>query len=333
MKKVITAAAVVALGMSSPAIAEEVLKFSFFGPGPDPTFADVLKPWADAINAEGTGKVKIDTFPGGGLGRNPAIQLKLVQDGVADAAWIVPSYTPGRFPDNEVLELPGVIRDVKESSVAFRRLYDKGLIDGYGEFYVVLLSTTHPYFINTVKPVSKLEDLKGMKLRAGGPVAGDSMRAIGVTPVGMPIPAVAENISKGVLDGSAAEWNVLYAFRIIEVAKNHYMGRLGTVPLGVIMNKERYDGLSADVRAIIDKHSGEGLSKKFGEVHLAVQVDKNKQTRNNPDHRFTDLDEAEQQKWDAAMKPVVENWIQKHPKGQILFDALNKELDAIRSGS
>ncbi len=109
-----------------------------------------------------------------------------------------------------------------------------------------------------------MDDLKGMKLRAGGPVASASMKALGVAPVGMPIPAVAENVSKRVLDGSGAEWNVMYAFKIIEVAKNHYMQRLGTVPLTVLFNKDKYESLSAEARAIIDKHSGEALSRKLG---------------------------------------------------------------------
>jgi len=330
-KKTFVAAAALALMGTTADAAEKTLKLSFFAPPKDPTFSKVVGPWADAISAEG--HVKIDKFPSGALGRNPRLQLKMVLDGVADMAWIVPAYTPGRFPDNQVMELPNIINDVKESSYAFRKLYDRGLLDGYGDFYVPLLSTTHPYFINTTKPVTKIADLKGMKLRAGGPVASASMKALGAVPVGMPIPAVAENISKGVLDGSAAEWNVMYAFRIVEVAKHHYMARLGTVPLTVLFNKKVYDGLSAKARASIDKHSGLGLSKKFGQVHFDIQEDRLNRTQARPDHKFVFPDAAAQKAWADTLDGVTQDWLKKHPKGPKLLAALKEELANARAGN
>ena len=329
--KLVVASTLLAASMGTASLAEEVLKLSFFASPKDPTYADVLLPWVEAINAEGKGIVRIDTFPGGALVRGPAAQAKAVTDGVADLAWVVPAYTPGRFPDNDVMELPGVIQNVKESSIAFRRLFDQGMLRGYDDFYVPLLATTHPYAVHTVKPVNTMDDLKGMKLRAGGPVASAAVTALGAVPVGMPVPAIAENVSKGVLDGTGAEWNVMYAFKIIEVAKNHYMQRLGTVPLTVLMNKERYDSLPAEARAILDKHSGEALSRKFGEVHFAIQGKRLETTKAKADHTIVDPDEAEKKRWNEVMNSVVEDWVAKHPKGKELFSALQTELTRIRA--
>lgn len=324
-------AAIAVTAISGAAWSEEVLKLSFFGSPKDPTYADVLVPWMEAINAEGAGIVRIDAFPGGALVRGPAGQAKAVSDGVVDMAWVVPAYTPGRFPDNDVMELPGVIHDVRESSIAIRRLYDQGMLSGYDDFYVPLLVTTHPYSIHTVKPVTSIGDLKGMKLRAGGPVAGASMKAFGAVPVGMPVPAIAENVSKGVLDGTGAEWNVMYAFKIAEVAKNHYMQRLGTVPLSVLFNKESYDALPDEARTIIDKHSGEALSRKFGEVHFAIQGKKLAATQENADHTIVIPTDADVAAWNDLMSGVVAEWVESHPKGQELLAALQSELDKIRA--
>lgn len=329
--KLTVAATAAAMMMSGAASSEEVLKLSFFASPKDPTYADVLQPWIKVINAEGAGIVRIDAFPGGALVRGPAAQAKAVSNGVADLAWIVPAYTPGRFPDNDVMELPGIIRDVKEASIAFRRLYDRGLLRGYGDFYVPLLATTHPYAIHTVKPVKSMDDLKGLKLRAGGPVASAAIKALGAAPVGMPVPAIAENVAKGVLDGSGAEWNVMYAFKIIEVAKNHYMQRLGTVPLTVLMNKERYESLPAKARSIIDKHSGEVLSRKFGDVHFAIQGARLATTKARRGHTIVSPGEKEVARWNALMDGVVQNWINSHPKGKELFAALKEELARIRA--
>ncbi len=329
--KTLVAAVLASAMMSSGALSEEVLKLSFFASPKDPTYADVILPWVEAINEEGKGIVRIDTFPGGALVRGPAAQVKAVSDGVADLAWVVPAYTPGRFSDNDVMELPGVIRDVKESSIAFRRLYDRGLLSGYDDFYVPLLATTHPYAVHTVKPVGSMDDLKGMKLRAGGPVASAAVTALGAVPVGMPVPAIAENVSKGVLDGTGAEWNVMYAFKIIEVAKNHYMQRLGTVPLAVLMNGEKYNSLSDEAKAIIDKHSGEALSRAFGDVHFDIQGKRLETTKANSDHTIVMPSEEDAARWDEVMSGVVEEWVGTHPKGQELYSALQEELESIRS--
>lgn len=333
-KRILSVCSSVALLASVGAVqAKEVtLKLAFFAPPQDPTYSQVVGPWVDAINAAGKGVVKIDAFTGGALGRNPRLQVKMVLDGVADIAWAVPAYTPGRFPDNQVMELPTVIRDVKESSVVFRRLYDRKLLRGYDDFYVPLLSTTHPYAIHTTKPVKKISDLKGMKLRAGGPVAGASMRALGAVPVGMPVPAIAENISKGILAGSAAEWNVMYAFRIIDVAKNHYMARLGTVPLAVLMNRKKLESLPANAQEIIRKHSGAPLSRKFGDVHFRIQGEKLAVTKKRAGHNFVFPSKDDLAKWDATLKPVVDNWVNTHPRGKELFTALNEELTKYRAG-
>ncbi len=333
MKELLLAAAVAMSALAGAAQAQEVtLKMAFFAPPQDPTYSKVVKPWIDSINAAGAGILKIDSFPGGALGRNPRVQVKLILDGVVDMAWVVPAYTPGRFPDNQVMELPTIIRDVKEASVAFTRLYNKGLLRGYGDFFVPLLATTHPYAIHTTRAVKHFSDLKGMKLRAGGPVAGASMKALGVVPVGMPIPAVAENISKGVLDGSAAEWNVMYAFRIVDVAKYHYMAKLGTVPLAVLFNKKKFDSLPAAAQALLKKDSGEKLARVFGDVHYAIQGDKLALTKKRKDHSFVFPSKQELAAWDAKLKPVITNWVKKHPKGQMLFTALMKELTDYRAG-
>ncbi|OGA43527.1 MAG: hypothetical protein A3G25_19385 [Betaproteobacteria bacterium RIFCSPLOWO2_12_FULL_63_13] len=324
---VIAAAALINAPMAN---AQVTLKLAFFGTGKDPTYSDVIAPWIDEVNKKGQGIIKIDGFPGGALGRNPRLQVKLIDDGVVDMAWVVPAYTPGRFPDNDVMELPGVFNDVRESSLVFHRLHAKGLLRGYDNYYAVLLSTTHPYSIHTVEPVNKIADLKGMKLRAGGPVAGASMRALGVVPVGMPVTAIAENISKGILQGTAAEWNVMYAFRIIDVAKNHFMARLGTVPLSVLFNKKRFDALPQQAKDIIRSTSGEILTKKFGDVHFAIQGKRTETTKKTAAHKIIIPSPEVQKNWDATLKPVVDNWVKTHPKGTTLYNAVLAELKAIR---
>ncbi len=312
--------------------APTTLKLAYFGSTRSPTWREVMSPWADDVTRDSKGTIKIDKFPGGTLGRNPRVQVKLVLDGVTDLGFFVPSYTPGRFPDTQIMELPGIVNHSLESSIAIWRLYNQGLLRGFDKFKVLMLVTTDPYTIHTKNPVKRIADLKGLKLRAGGPVAGATMKALGAIPIGMPIPAVAQNISKGILDGSAVDWNVLYAFRIVDVARHHYMGLVGTVPIGILMNKAKWSALPAAAKAAFNKHSGEALARRHGISNAGVQKRLGAKTRKDPKHSIVDPDAAAQKQWDAIMKPVVSQWAKKHPNGQKLLQTLRNELANIRAG-
>ena len=326
-------AGIALIALSAAAGAEPMnLKLAYFGGPRNPTYADVMVPWAREVTAASQGTVKIDTFPGGTLGRNPRVQVKLVLDEVADMAFFVPSYTPGRFPDNEVMELPGLFRNNLESGVAIWRLYAKGLLRGYDKFKVMMLVTTAPYTMHTKTPVRSITDLRGMKIRAGGPVAGAAIRALGAVPVGMPIPSVAQNISKGIIDGTASDWNVLYSFRIVDITKYHYMALLGTVPIGVIMSEKRWNTLPAAAKAAFDGIGGEELARRNGKINAKVQAALEAKTRKNPDHHFVDLDAAALKKWEETVDPLINEWANKHPNGKVLLQAVKKEVAAVRAG-
>ena len=339
-KALVLGATAVAFGMgiAAPLTAAPVkLKFGIFTPAKEPTYKAMMVPFAREATRDSNGTIQIDTFPGGSLGKNPRAQLKLAIDGVVDMTWIVPSYTPGRFPDNGVFELPGLFNNVQESSHTIWRMFEKNLLRGYQNVFVVSLFLTHPYFIHAKPKVTKLSDLKGLKIRAAGPVFGASIRALGAVPVGMPAPAIAENISRGVINGAALEWNGHYAFRTKDVAKftlisNSGSGLLGTVPLATVMNKKIFDGLPADGRKSILKHHGLEMTKRFAKLHDAINKKLRTATEKNPDHTVTRLSADEQNRFDSIMKTVVADWEKRHDRGKELLAAVRSEVRAIRAG-
>src|SRR5271170_8371158 len=134
-----TAAAVPAATMlgSKLARAEDHLKWAVFTPDSEVTFRTVMKPYAEAVQRDSNNAVVFDLFPNGALGRNPGQQPQMLIDGVADVAWVIPSYSPGRFPDTEVLELPGMFRSLRESSLVASRLGAHNVLRDYGDFYII----------------------------------------------------------------------------------------------------------------------------------------------------------------------------------------------------
>ena len=318
--------------ITAAAAKEVTLRLSYFGGPTGSTWADVMKPWYEAINKDGKGVLKIEPYAGGALVPSPRGQVKALTDGVADIAFVVFSYTPGRFPDNDVMELPTLFNDVKESSHVIRALYNKGMLRGFDKFYVPFLVTTYPYNFHTAKPVKTLADLKGMKLRAGGPVAGAALRALGVAPVGMPITVVAENISKGVLDGTATDWNVMYSFRINDVAKNHYMQLFSTVPIGMMMTKEKFAGLPKDAQALITKYSGKWIDDLFVKTTTAQQDKLLAQIKADKSHTIVTPDQADKAAYEKIMSGVVAKWAKGNKKREVILAVAQSELKKMRAG-
>src|SRR5262245_41871106 len=133
MRKII-GSAILALGIgwSLSASADPVhLKFAFDNPDTDAIWVTTLKPFIDELNAVDPSKLVVDGYPNGALGKNLAQQPQLVQSGVADIAFVIPSITPGRFADTEVLGLPGLFHSLKESTLAHTAMVQDGDFKSY----------------------------------------------------------------------------------------------------------------------------------------------------------------------------------------------------------
>ncbi len=334
VKKPLMAVLVAGLCWTGAAHAEATkLKFAIFTPDKEMTFINVMRPFAANVAKASQGTIEFELFPNGGLGRDPGKQMKMVQDGVADLAWIIPSYTPGVFPDDEVVELPGIIRDSREGSIAIWRLWEKGLIRGYENLVPLAIFTSDPYTVHTNFNTRTLDDLKGKKIRAAGPVASDTVKAVGAVPVGMPFTQVTESISRGVIDGTLAHPIALYDFGVAKVATHHYLARFGAVTLSIIMNKAKFDALPAPAKAALMKYRGEPQSKAFGDMVVKRNAELIAQWSKDKKHQVVKLSDADEAAFMTTVTPVITAWEAKSARNKQLLDALQAELGKIRSGS
>lgn len=185
MIRMILAAAFTGLA-AVPLSAETVLRFSSFEPPVAFITSQILTPWAEEVSQASEGTLHIEMYPGGTLGRDPATQLNLVLSGVADIAWIVPGYTPGRFDQATVTELPFLVPSAEAGSVAAARMLDRGVWSGGGfdDVKVLGLFVTSPGHLASTSPVNELGDVAGLSIRGAGPVLLGTGAALGGTPVG-----------------------------------------------------------------------------------------------------------------------------------------------------
>lgn len=254
------------LSSSSTALAADVtLRFAHFWPPVAGLHKNVYQKWADAVEKESAGRIKVEMYPSATLAKPPA-QYEAVKNQVADVTATVLGYSANRFPLTQVVELPGVTGKGTHGSCVVQTLYDEGLLDAeYKDTKPLFLFTHGPgHFHTQAKAITRPADFKGMKIRRPTTVVSKVLEEMGAKPVGMPAPKSYPSMQRGVIDGVALPWEGALAFRLNELAKNHTEVGLYTLSFIVTMNKSVYNGLPADLKKVIDNNSGQKWSQIAG---------------------------------------------------------------------
>ncbi|MAS04471.1 MAG: C4-dicarboxylate ABC transporter [Ahrensia sp.] len=307
-------AAALAAGFgAAPVEAQEVtLRMHQFLPAQANVPKYVLDVWADKVEAESDGRIKIQRFPSMQLGGTPPELIDQAIDGIADIIWTVAGYTPGRFPRTEVFELPFMMTNAEATSKAYWEMAEKYMLnDDFKDFHTIGVWVHGPGIIHSKEPIRSIEDLNGVKLRAPTRVTNMMFSSLGATPVGMPVPAIPEALSKGVVDATVIPWEVAGIVKVPELVSNHteFPGAsLYTTSFIFAMNKDRYESLPDDLKKVIDDNSGLEFSGLAGKVMQEYDAPTRKiavERGNN----IIELSEEEVQAWRDASAPTIDAWV------------------------
>lgn len=334
MRAILIGVSVAMLGcLSTMAAAQPIkLKFAEFSADTERLHNTVAKPFAAAVNKEAAGVIEIELFPNGALGRNPQQQAQMVLDGVAEIAFIVPPFTPGRFPETEVIELPGLFQNLREATLVYTRMVAAGALKDYGDFFPIALWGTPPFSIHAGFPIKSVGDLKGKKIRASGVIQIESLKALGVVPVGMPPTEVPEAISRRTIDGATSQPSVVFDFGIDRVTTTHYFIRLGVVPLTVLMNRKKFESLPKAGQDAIRKFSLDWIAKVYTESMVEYDAALTRKLQADAKRRVVFPAQADQEAARAAFEPVIKAWVARSPRHAEVYKMVGAEIDKVRSG-
>lgn len=306
LKKIIATIGVLAL--VSPAMAEPiVLKFASPAPAPTPVNGKFLQVWSDKVSAESNGTLKIEFVPGGVLGKEGQL-LDRVKNGVVDIAWDLQGYYPGNFPKSSVVELPFSFDHGGPASAALWDIFKDGTIaDEYDGVKVLNLWAFPNGSVMTVKPVTTMSDLKGMKFAANSPIRQRMISALGATPVNIPLFEWYQSLNRGVLDGVAETMSIVPPFKLHEVL-NHYIDiSTGGVPGFVFMNQAKFDSLPDAAKKAIADNSGKEWSRAMGAFWEGAR-DAGEGLILKSGFTVDKLPPAEEAKWKAVMLDSAKPW-------------------------
>lgn len=265
-------AGALALGLSATAaLAQEVtLRFQHFISPKGSVPAFFMEPWAEKVMAESNGRIKVELYPAMQLGGKPPALYDQIRDGVIDGGWALPAYTPGRFPEAEAFELPFMTSmSAEASSRAAWDFTQKYMGERFGDIKVLAVHVHGPGIIHKKGgPITSTADFKGLKLRGPSRQANKLLETLGATPVGMPVPAFPEALSKGVVDGGVIPWEIVPPLKVQELTDSHteVAGDRALYNTFFIwgMNIDSYNALPDDLKAVIDANSGPEASAAAG---------------------------------------------------------------------
>jgi TRAP-type C4-dicarboxylate transport system substrate-binding protein len=319
---------------------EVTLKLHHFLGPQAPAHTRMLEPWAQAIEADSEGRIKIEIFPAMSLGGAPPQLFRQVVDGVVDIVWTVNGYTPGLFPRSEIFELPTIfVNDIAATNLAMRDLFDSHLAAEYEPVHVLFMHVHAGQAIHMAQePVRTPEDTAGKRLRVPGPTGNAVVEAMGATPVTMPVPDLPQALSTNAVDGALIPWEIIPALQLQETTAYQIEGpdksRFGTTTFQVSMNKARWDGLPDDLKEVFERNSGEDWLREVAQIWrdsddagIAMAVEAG--------NEHIVLTEQEWEAFNTVLAPVVDQWVEDRSDegfdSRALADAAREALAARRS--
>lgn len=267
----------------------------------------IMQEFIDELQARTDGRVKIRYFPGGSLLKAPAT-IKGVESGIADIGLAHIEYTAGRFPVMEVCEMPLGYPTGWVANQIMNDFYNKFRPKEFDKFKVLWWHANSPSMLITKKPVRKLEDLKGLTIRAPGRF-GDIISALGGTPSPTHIMETYDAISKGVIDGVFTPYETLRTFKFAEVAQ--YVTVTWAIgpcyPFFVAMNRTKYEKLPPDIKEVVDTLAGE-YRERMALMWNGVEFP-GKAFGESKGVEFIELSPEETDRWVQAAGTVIDNYI------------------------
>ncbi len=269
--------------------------------------AILIDQWCKEVEKKTDGRVKVTHFPGGTL--SPIGQIyDGVAKGVFDIGVAPTSYTTGRFPLSEVIDLPLMYNSGNQATRLANAFYKKFQPKEYDDVKVFYMYAHGPGFIHTKKPIGKLEDIRGLRIKSTG-LNSKIVSVLGGTPVTIPLNETYDSLQRGIVDGLIIHNEVLKTFRFGEVAKCTVLdhGVSNTTLFVTAMNKAKWNSLPKDVQEIIEKINQEYAVKV---ANIFTELDKEGDDYLvQSGNKVVKVPAEEQAKTAAKMRPLLDDYV------------------------
>lgn len=281
------------------------LKFSTWHPPVSREVKTVWTPMMEEVKKKSGGKMAYTMYAGAALGKGPD-HFDIVAKGLSDLGYFTATWTPGRFPLTDVLSLAVWVDGKDVAADIGNAVYSRILKDEFKNVKVLELNGCIQSFIWTKKPVAKMADLKGMKLRSPGGHQTHYIKSLGAEPIFMPLGDVYLAMETGTVDGTVTCPPLILAFKLHEVAKHATVLTFGCVSEGTVMNLNSWNKLPADQKKVIDEICTNPFKTTGGLARDDYKVIMQEITKAGV--KLIELPKAEADQWYEKFRGVTRKW-------------------------
>jgi len=269
-------------------------------------------PFMEEVKKLTDGAVDFKYFPGQQLGKAKDM-LSLTQSGVADIAYVAPSFVSDKMPLAAVAELPGEFSSSCEGTQAYWKLAKPGGLLDQKEFApqgvrVLFTLVLPPYqvFLGE-KTIDGLDSLQGLKIRTSGGAKEIAVRKLGAVPIQMATPEVHEALSRGTIDGMLFPYSSILSYDLQGMVKNSTVGEnFGSFIVNYVISEKRWKALPENVQQAMIK-AGEDITAsacKISQEHESADA----KTIEKAGDKLVTLSDADKKKAHALMSSVGQEW-------------------------
>lgn len=303
------------------------LRFAF-SLSKDHPFGQGAQKFADAVAQKSGGKMKVQLFPGAVLGSDPQ-NLSAIRGGTLDFTAMATGIVASIDKQQMVFDLPFLFNNVQEANAIAdgpigRKLADD--LQAQGVVNLGLWDLGFRHITNSRRPITKIEDIQGLKLRViGSPIYVELFTALGANPVPMTFGEVYGALEAKAIDGQDNPLGVIESARFQEVQKYLSLSRHFYTGMPLLMSKKTWDGMSEAERRIIREAADE--AKVFQRRTALAQEDKSIETLKKG-MQVNEVSAAEMDRMREKARPVVEKFARE--VGESLYQQVTAELARIR---
>ena len=321
-------AALACAALAGPALAQDKTvewRFSHWVP-PSHPMHPAAEAWAADIEKASGGTIKMKIFPSQQLGK-AFDHYNMARDGIADVAHVNPGYEPGRFPVMGGMELPFLFANAKGGSAALDEWYRKYAGKEMADVHYCLTFAHDPgTFHTTKKKVVAPGDIKGMKIRPANATIARFITLLGGTNIQASAPESRDVLEKGVAEGITFPWGSIVLFGIDKVTKFHLDSAFYVTEQTWVINKAKYEALSAAQKKVIDDHCTPEWAEKIAAPWADFEAAGRGKIQAEPGQELDPLTPALLADWRKAAEPLYAEWAANVKKAGYDPDVVLKEL-------
>ena len=309
MKRLGIALALTTLLAGSALAADQTvqLKLSHWVPAAHPLHP-ALQAWAADIEKESGGTIKSTIFPAQQLGK-AVDHYDMARDGIADFAYVNPGYQPGRFPIIAAGELPFLMENAKGGSEALDAWYRKYAAKEMKDVHFCLAFVHDPGVFNSRdKKIMVPADINGLKVRPADATIGQFVTLLGGTNVQASAPEARDVLERGVADAITFPWNSLILFGIDKATKYHMDVPLYVTTFVWVMNKDKYNAMSAAQKKVIDDHCTTAWAEKIAAPWADWEAAGRDKIKHEAGHEVYPITADQLAQWRKAAQPLTAKW-------------------------